>query len=261
MEENAENGKNAKKWEQWDARRYLEEYFGSPSQDVRATTAFVTDSLKEFEGKELSRVLDFGSGPTIIGVASAPRYAKEIHVADYLEPNLNEIRKWKNGEKDAYDFTGTYELVLETEGQTPSAELIRSRDTQLRQKITKILHCDAGSQTPLGPDAQKYPVIISLYCADSATSSKNEWNKFMTNILSLLEPGGTIIMSALRNSEYYTIGDKRFPSANIDENDIAAMFAANGFAPTDVEVQVEQVASKLEQGFTSLLFAKARKGA
>lgn len=261
MYRDADSGNTADVWGSWNAREYLEEYFGKFSADVRTTTKFVTTELSKLKDTPLSRVLDFGSGPTIIGIAGTVPYVREIHIADYLDSNLNEIRSWLENEPNSFDFTDTVSFTLELEGIDPSAATIRRRSEELKSRIVKVLRCDAGSITPLGRDADTYPLIISLYCADSATSSKRMWQIYMKNILSLLEPGGTIIVSALRKCEFYTIGPNRFPSANIDESDLRDVFLANGFSNSNIAIKVVDVPGEVEQGFTSLLLARAQKDA
>ena len=47
----------------------------------------------------------------------------------------------------------------------------------------------------------------------------------MANITDLVEPGGLFITAALRRCRSYLVGDKRFPSANVDEHDLQRVLA------------------------------------
>jgi hypothetical protein len=48
-------------------------------------------------------------------------------------------------------------------------------------------------------------------------------------------PGGVFLTSALRRCRFYVVGGKRFPSANVDEDDLRAALA--GFGEAAVEAR------------------------
>jgi hypothetical protein len=51
----------------------------------------------------------------------------------------------------------------------------------------------------------------------SVYSFLDKWEMAMQNIISLLKPQSTFILSALGNSTYYHVHNKRFPAVKIDE--------------------------------------------
>src|SRR3989344_3368248 len=219
----------------------------------------VTRELLRFKGKPISKMLEFGSGPTIIGVIGATPYVKEIHIADYLNTNLKEIRLWLRNSSKKPDFKNIIQYTLKLQGYTPTESQISRRESELRKKITKVFHCDADCKNPIAGKRMLYSLVISLYCADSATSSKRVWRKYMKNILSLVAPDGTIIMTALCKSKFYTVGDNIFPSANIGEKDLRKSFIQNGFLPKNMRIKVVKIPQEKSKGFASLLFACAKR--
>ncbi|KAI8498239.1 hypothetical protein Bbelb_241830 [Branchiostoma belcheri] len=51
------------------------------------------------------RLLDVGSGPTVYQLISASRVCPEIICSDINKGALAEIKKWKNGDPNAFDWT------------------------------------------------------------------------------------------------------------------------------------------------------------
>lgn len=249
---------HASDWSQWNARAYLEEYFQALGSEAEITTQFVSRELAHFKGKLISRALEFGAGPTIIGVLGLTPYVQEIHLADYLEKNLEEIELWLKDDPGAFNWDVVIAYTLTLEGITPTATNIKKRAVELRERVTKVMKGDASLMHPISLSLT-YPLIISLYCADSATDSKDTWQRYMTNILNLLAPSGTILVAALRNCTFYTVGNHTFPSANINEDDLTDMFLSNNFSEQDVNIKVIDIPERDSEGFTSIMLARARK--
>ena len=79
----------------------------------------------------------------------------------------------------------------------------------------------------------------------------------MANITDLVEPGGMFITAALRRCRSYLVGDKRFPSANVDEHDLRRVLAP-AFSP---RVHVRHLHGHDAQGYSSIVLADARRRA
>jgi NNMT/PNMT/TEMT family protein len=94
--------------------------------------------------------------------------------------------------------------------------------------------------------------VISAYCADSATADRAVWELLMRNIGGLVRPGGLFITAALRRARFYTVGGKRFPSANVDEHDLRA-----ALAPYDAVLETH--ALHAENGYEGIVLAAARR--
>ena len=197
-------------------RDYLTDYYGDVQPDERETIAFFVDAIKAAPAGE--PVLVLGTGPTLHHVFLAAPVASEIHLADYLPANLEEIERWLAADPDAHDWRPFVRYTLECEGLTaPTDEDVTRREQLTRSKITRLLQVDARHPIPL---ERSYDTVISAYCADSATDDRAVWETFMRNIVDLVAPDGLFITAALRRCRSYLVGDKRFPSANVDEYDL-----------------------------------------
>ena len=242
----------------WVPKEYLVEYYSEVQPDELHTIAFFVDAMKQVEPGE--PILFFGVGPTLHHVFLAADKASEIHLADYLPANLNEIERWIERDADAHDWRAFVRYTLQCEGiASPTDELIREREDVTRAKITKLLHVDARHANPLGERNRKtYGTVISAYCADSATGDRATWETFITNIAGLVRPGGMFITAALRRCRWYLVGDKPFPSANVDEDDLRAALEP-GFGFTSGSIEAWDLAEHESQGYSGIVLGWARR--
>jgi NNMT/PNMT/TEMT family len=235
----------------WVPREYLADYYRVVEPDERETIAFFADAIKDAPAGE--PVLVFGTGPTLHHVFLAAPKASEIHLADYLPANLEEIERWRAGDPAAHNWRAFVRYTLESEGLTaPTDADITRREQLTRSKITRLLQADARRPVPLD---QRYATVISAYCADAATDDRATWETLMANITGLVAPDGLFITAALRRCRSYLVGDKRFPSANVDEHDLRQVLEP-GFS---ARVAVRHLQGHEEQGYSSVLLADARR--
>ena len=235
----------------WVPQQYLADYYRVVEPDERATIAYFADAMKQAPAGEA--VLVFGTGPTLHHVFLAAPKASEIHLADYLPANLEEIERWRTCDPAAHDWRAFVRYTLECEGLTaPTDADITRREELTRSKITRLFQADARHPVVLD---QRYATVISAYCADSATDDRATWETLMANITGLVGPGGLFITAALRRCRSYLVGAKRFPSANVDEHDLRRVLAPSFSA----RVQIRDLQGHEAQGYSSIVLADARR--
>jgi hypothetical protein len=246
-------------WQDWDPNTYLRTFFAELGPDTFATLQFLAHELQCFRDNPVERALDFGCGPTpIVSIAAAP-YVREIHLADYLSANLKEVQRWLDADPSAFSWDHAIAEILKLEGTEPTRKNIAQRAAELRGKASTQL-CDASLQHPLHGQKQSYPLVLSMFCADSATSSKETWRQYMRNISTLVAPSGRILIAALRQCRAYHLGERTFPAANVDENDLESVLIEAGFLRVSLDIRVCDVPECIEEGFSSVMFARAIKG-
>jgi hypothetical protein len=200
-------------------------------------------------------ILFFGVGPTLHHVFLAAEIASEIHLGDYLPENLGEIERWIQRDDDAHDWRPFVRYTLECEGLvSPTSEEISRREELTRAKVTKLLQVDAREPQPL---CERYGTVISAYCADSATADRETWQCYMNHIGGLVRPGGTFITAALRRCRGYIVGDKSFPSANVDEHDLQAALDSS-FDRDNTSIEVRELAEHESKGYSEIVLARAQ---
>lgn len=246
-------------WEEWNAKAYLQTYFSKLGPDSYKSLKFIIRELEEYCTKPVKKILDFGAGPTIFGAVAASPYTSEIHITDYLETNLTEIDKWLKNKRGSFNWNPCIKYILEAEGTLPNRKNINERVKDLRKDVKNLMRCDASLSEPLGEGSYKYPVVLTIFCPDSATSSKDIWKIYMKNISSLVEPGGMLLMASLRNCSFYKNGNDFFPCANINEEDIAEVLKENGFLRDKSLIEIFEVPECQPEGFTGIMCSRAIK--
>jgi len=242
----------------WVPKEYLADYYHEVKPDELQTIAFLVTAMEQVDPGE--PILLFGVGPTLHHVFPAAGKASEIHLADYLQTNLDEIKKWIKRDAHAHDWRAFVRYTLQCEGiASPTDEQVWQREELTRGKITKLLQADARHADPLGErNGSLYGTVISAYCADSATGDRATWEALMGNIAGLVRPGGMLITAALRRCRRYLVGGKPFPSANIDEDDLRAVLEPQ-FDCGAGSIQVWELAGHQSQGYSGIVLGWARR--
>ncbi|GIF51485.1 NNMT/PNMT/TEMT family protein [Asanoa ferruginea] len=237
----------------WVPQRYLADYYAAIEPDEIATIAFLVSSLRSAPRDE--PVLFFGVGPTMHHVFAAAEIASEIHLGDYLPANLAEIQRWISRAPGAHDWRPFVYYTLQCEGVArPTDDEVAHREDLARRKITQLLQVDAMHARPID---RLYSTVISPYCADSATDNLVTWRRLMRNITGLVGPGGLFITAALHRCSGYTVGGRRFPSANVDESDFEAALRRD----FDASIEVCATGQDATHGYGSVVLCQARRHA
>lgn len=248
-------------WEKhWHPREYLTQYYQTSRvpEDEHAIVQFIIQHLGK-RSTPFARALDIGVGPTLHHEIALAPYVRNIDIADYLPQNLAEIEKWLRGAPDAHNWDIYIRGILELEGmKNPSPAAVEARRKLVKQRVHQLLHCNIKEPLPLGAK-MAYPLVTAFYVADSVASSKLNWRTYMTNIANLVEPGGTLLISALRNAEYYRVGNAIFPSAKVNEDDVRDLYLSLNFVPKTLDVRVDFVAEWKHDGFDSIIIACGEK--
>jgi hypothetical protein len=242
-------------WDQWDTKKYLRQYFSHIEPEEEAVLEFLVQRLGII--KEKYPVLQFGCGPSIAEVLPAVPYASEIHMVDYLPVNIQEIQSWMNKDSKAFHWNRFTGFVLKLERMPYAISDIVNREEELRKKIKHVGLCDAGTFPPILGQWQHYPIVITTFCADSATSSKEIWRTYMKNILRLVAPSGHLFLAALRNTNYYVLGDTVFPCPHINEHDIFDILLEGDYDKNNIDLVVKDIPEAGNRGFDGIVLVHA----
>ena len=252
-------------FEQWDAGHYLAQYYSQVEADEAATLAFIARACGRI-GKP-GRALVFGAGPTVHHLLPLAPHVRELHVADYLESNLDHVRRWLRRDAAAHDWRAFGRHVLRCEGAHDVDDAaVEQRERLLRSRVTRCLRADAGRRQPLfepdansalAPVAPRYDVVLSCFCAESATGDKAVWRRYVRNIVRLLAPGGLFITAALRRCSAYRVGGAHFACADIDEHELADALLASGIERAGLQMEVHRVGLRERLGYDGIVLAAA----
>jgi hypothetical protein len=241
----------------FDPAAYLREYYGDVGAENLALLRFMSETYRGLPRG--GRLLDFGGGPTIYPLISAVGRVDEVHFSDYLPANLEEVRRWLSKHPAAFDWRDFVRQAIELETEAPCTEAeVTEREDRIRGLVTQVMRCDASRTPPIDGAIRPYEVVVTNFCAESATSDRHQWRAFVVNIVSLLKPGGVLIMSALKGAGSYAVGSRRFPAVDISEDDLIELLEETGFRNKKIELR-SVPADRPSRDYDGLIMAVARK--
>jgi hypothetical protein len=241
----------------WTTAAYLKDYYAAVAEDEEATLRFLVDSLA---GESLvEEALEFGAGPTVHHALALAPYAQAIDVADLLEDNLLAVQAWAERRPEAHDWRAFTRHVLFCEGREAGPDAVARREQRTRASLRSLLPADVAHPHPLGARGhRRYAIVVSCFCADSVTHDKAAWSSYMRHIASLVAPCGLLLLAALRRCTRYRVGALSFPSADIDEHDMAQRLILEGFDPACTRIEVATTHGQRHLGYDGVVLAAAR---
>jgi SAM-dependent methyltransferase len=245
----------------FDPRAYLRTYYETrrvTEDEVANLTALL--GLLRSEGRSFRTVLEVGCGPTIHHAIPLMPHAGEIHLSDYVEGNLAEVRKWLGNAPGAHDWGVYLRWVLAMEGIEPTPEAVRRLADELRSRVTALKACDLHQDDPLR-DGATYDLVTCFYTAECAARSRREWERVMRRLASLVRPGGVLFQAAMRDCDHYAVGDRAIPSVPINEADFADVLPRWGFDPEQTRIEPVAVSEWAGHGFQGICVVRAVKRA
>jgi len=243
-------------WTRFDPVAYLDEYYGDIGEENLALLRFCAETYAHVPRGGV--LLDFGGGPTIYPLIAAASRVDEIHCADYLDSNIDQVERWLGGDPGAFDWTAFIAKTLELEGRDCTPEGVELRAKEIRRRVTRTMRCDASRTPPIARVERPYDIVSTHFCAESATSDRDEWREFMANIVSVLSPGGWLVVSALKGATRYAVGSQSFPAVDICEDDLLGLLADLGLSGSEVRLH-SVAADRPSREYAGLMFAAAQK--
>lgn len=244
-------------FDQWSPDAYLRDYYTCVQPDEQVTMRFLGEAAALVG--DVPTLLEFGCGPTVHHLIPFAGRVDRIHVADYLDGNLEAVRRWVSGDPDAWDWTPFTQATLEHElGRQPVAWEVREREARTRERIAAFHLGDARLRQPLA-SARRYPAVLCCFCPDSITDDPAEWRYCTENVASLVAPGGWLVLTALHRASSYRVGDVHFPSCGVTVDDVADVLYASGFSRLGTTILTADAHDSGGHGFDSVLLSVSRK--
>ena len=241
-------------------------------------------------------VLDVGGGPTIYQHIAMSLQAGSITHSEFLEQNRTEVNKWVNNEEGSYNWDSYFDFIVimlnkdedykrvlyeqlqggdrETKAHAGLVKSLLEGDTEnfkvyLREKLNqRVIQGDVfSSDLGLGV-SKKYDVassgregsvemLTSNFTVESATGDRKKWEQGMKNITSKIKNRGFLALTALRNAEWYSVGEEKMPAVKINENDLIAILKNEGF--DIIELRTLEGSDKETVGYEGMVFVFAQK--
>lgn len=233
--------------QRWSPRAYLEQYYstGQIAADEVFNLQFIRAQLSGFKTK-FRRAIEIGCGPTIHHAAMLAPYVEELHLADYLESNLLEVRKWIGSAPDAHRWEPYLQGIVSREGSDDEAA-VRERVRDLHARVSTIRRIDL--QFPRPADELSYDLVASFYCVECIQSCPETYQRLLANLCSYVAPQGVLLMSAIGNASHYRVFDETFPAVPIDERVWLDSFQRLGFSANNLVLESKVVPDWQDHGF------------
>ncbi|XP_012865224.1 PREDICTED: nicotinamide N-methyltransferase [Dipodomys ordii] len=242
-------------------RDYLEKYYNfgprhsSENQILRhlLRSLYKIFCLGDVKGDLL---IDIGSGPTIYQLLSACQSFKEIIVTDYVDQNLQELKKWLKKEPGAFDWSPVVTYVCDLEGNRVESW---EKEEKLRQAVKHVLKCDVTQSQPLGGvPVPLADCLLSALCLDAACPDLPAYRRALENLSGLLKPGGFLVIVDALKSSYYMVGEQRFSSLSLSREAVRAAVEEAGYTIEQFEVIPQSYSSTVADN-EGLFFLVGRK--
>lgn len=244
----------------WSPKGYLEQYYSGKNvtNDEIGILKFIENFFKD-KKSNFTNMIEVGCGPTIHHLTPFISHVDSIYIADYVESNLEEIRRWVNNSQDAHDWTAYLSGALRYKmGRLPSKAKIENTINSLKSKITSLLKCDVRSKKPLGIK-KTFNLVTSFYTLECVAHTQEEFVQFVKNLASLVKPNGWLILVDLHNANHYMVGDESFPTVRVTENIIRKSLTNGGFLPKTININLHPCPEYINEGFGNIVMSSAQK--
>lgn len=233
---------------------YLKSYYDPLGSEADGLLRFLTEAFATLPPEHT--LLEFGAGPTIISLICAADKAAHIDTCDYVAENRAVVERWLAGDESDFDWTPYFVRALQLEGVAePTPEQIAARAARIRAVTGPVVACDITQEPPVAT-GRHYDVIISNYCLDAVTGDKAEWQAHIRKLKWLLKPGGTLLLSSLRQATYSDFGETRYPNVYLLEADLPDALTKAGFDPLTIRVTTAE-ADHPQREYSGVIFASA----
>lgn len=236
---------------------YLQEYYSEVDYENNELLKFYVEAYKQIP--KVGTVLEFSGGPTLYSLITAAARASEIHFSDFLAENRREIKKWLNNHRKSFHWDHFIHRALQHEGnKETTSEHIQTRKQKLQSKIKKLVKSNAFRKFSLKHNNnQQYDTVSVNFVAESITPHKKEWEKALKNIFSLIRPGGHLILTSLKKSEFYVFDGKKFPAVQIEESDLINILEKYHFDMSTL--YMKSIDANPYRGYEGMIFIKIQK--
>ena len=144
--------------------------------------------LQTMRPNERETLLDIGAGPTVYSALCFRDVAKRVHLADYVDRNLDVLRKWVRRE-ETIDWVPTIKVIKRTEGGPVPTENVCQEVEEKARGLVKSggIHFADVHQNVVVPElaGKQADVLVSIFTLESACRNYEEYCKCVENMVSL----------------------------------------------------------------------------
>ncbi|CAN7994340.1 unnamed protein product, partial [Ixodes hexagonus] len=164
-------------------------------------------------------LLEVGTGPSAYNVLSASKQFRDIVLSDLVDVNRNELEKWARNSEDAIDWTYRAEQVAAWEGCSDTKKRASEIVERARHAIRKVIPCDVLEPGVLPEEHREtFDVVLSCNCLESATTDHESFRRALSNVASLVKPGGQLVLVGGAGIDAYAVANEVFHMADVNDD-------------------------------------------
>ncbi|CAI5446769.1 unnamed protein product [Caenorhabditis angaria] len=203
----------------FDPDAYLQFYFSQNAIEdgtrvsLFALPVFAQIMIQQMRPTERETLLDIGAGPTVYSALCFRDVCRQIHLADYVERNLEVLRKWVRKEpSESVDWQPTIRVIKRTEGGPPPTNQVCEEVEEKARGLVKSggIHFADVHQFDVVPEMQGVlvDVLVSIFTLESACKNYEEYRQCVKNMMRHLRSGGRFIIGSVLEDNVYNSGSK-----------------------------------------------------
>lgn len=254
----------------FDSQLYLKTRYPPPGSVRNHFAEFLLNCIHRFQARLPSsgivRVLEYGCGPVPIHTASFAGKDSEIVLAEYLESNRREVEKWLTRDESSFNWTPYIEYVVRTL-EMQEEDAVSEREEKMRVAVKAVIPCDIHSDQPLQLETKsRFDVVLSAFCIEAGTSTREEYLDAVRKLSCLVRPGGSLLLfsgnwpeAATDHCGYYTVGENTFYNVAVNSQLVARALEGCGgkeLAMDELDVDPEAYGN-IRSDMKGFIFASA----
>lgn len=180
------------------------------------------------------KILDYGTGPSIMSIISAPVKASELILCEYSPRNRSTLRLWLESKPGAFNWRPCFEhVVCKLEGK--SAEEVVAREALVREKVKNVVSGDINTSCIIEKGFEgPYDVVSSSGCLESTCTTREVFSRNVEKLCSLIKPGGHLMFfCSWRKLEpecgVYYVGSEKLHVVSVDTPYVVDLVQRIGF--------------------------------
>ena len=176
------------------------------------------------------KVLDYGSGPSLMMAIVATTKASEITLSDFSPNNRQSLQRWlDNDDTFEFDWTPHFNFFAKELKRTGEKGVAES-EQQLRAAVKAVVQCDMTQDPPIeagyvGP----YDVVTSSLALDTTAYTYEEFVDVLSRVSKLVKRGGSLFLYFTENGPLYQVGDNMFEGFSVDSDLVEKTMEKVGF--------------------------------
>jgi hypothetical protein len=247
-------------WDDFVPDTYREKYLRRPGPEDRWVVEMALKHTKTFASQyghsTIAQAADVGTGPSLLLPMVMAPYVRELDLVEPGRQNAHYLRR----------AIGNPQLA-QADWQEAEAYISSRQDAQPEHASSLRLLAERACVRQYGlteVDASSHQLLMTCFCAESATESKAECLDFIHTTVRAVRPGGLFFGAYIEHSRGYPDYDtgttegsynaRKFPAADLDIVDLEHVFAGSGIAVTACPIS-----TRMRKGYSRVLIATGRR--